>query len=55
VKAIVYEKFVPIDVFESKEIENPTPKNDDLLVKVHAISINAIDIISYSGSSLFLV
>jgi len=51
-KAIVYEKFGPPDVFELKEVEKPTPKNDELLVRVHATSVNAIDKIFRSGDSL---
>jgi len=48
-KAIVYEKFGSPDVFELKEIDIPIPGDKDLLVKVHATSVNAIDMIFRTG------
>jgi len=51
-KAIVYEEFGSADVLELKEVETPTPKDDELLVKVHATSVNAIDMIFRSGATL---
>ena len=42
-KAIVYEKYGLPDVLELKDVENPTPLDDEVLVEVHAASVNAYD------------
>jgi len=42
-KAIVYRRYGPPDVLEYKEIDNPTPADDQVLVKVRAASVNPLD------------
>lgn len=43
-KAIVYTEYGSPDVLQLKEVAKPTPKDDQVLVKVYAVSVNAADL-----------
>ncbi len=48
-KAIVYTKYGSPDVLQFKEVERPSPQDDELLIKIHAAAITAGDVIVLKG------
>jgi NADPH:quinone reductase and related Zn-dependent oxidoreductases len=42
-KAIVYSRYGPPDVLQFRDVEKPVPNDDEVLIKVHAASVNPVD------------
>ena len=53
-KAIVYRCYGSPDVLEFENVEKPTPLDDEVLVKVHAASVNPLDWHYMRGSPYFM-
>ena len=53
-KAIVYDQYGPPDVLRLEEVEIPVPKNNEVLVRVRAASINYADWQVLRGESFLL-
>jgi NADPH:quinone reductase-like Zn-dependent oxidoreductase len=52
-KAVVYTEYGSPDVLQLKEVERPVPKDDELLIKVHAVSVNRSDWEGLIGKPLY--
>src|SRR6516165_5381424 len=52
-KAVVYTRYGPPDVLRWTDVETPVPKDNEVLVKVHAVSLNASDWEVLRGKPLY--
>jgi NADPH:quinone reductase-like Zn-dependent oxidoreductase len=51
-KAMVYTKYGPPDVLQLLEAEKPAPRDDEVLIRVHAASVNPYDLHYLTGKPL---
>src|SRR5262252_3237722 len=52
-KAVVYTRYGPPDVLRLADVQTPVPKDDEVLVQVHAVSLNASDWEVLRGKPLY--
>ena len=53
-KAIVREKYGSAKELKLQEIEKPVPKENEVLIKVHAVSLNASDVENMTGKPFYI-
>jgi NADPH:quinone reductase-like Zn-dependent oxidoreductase len=52
-KAVVYTHYGSPEVLQLTEAENPVPKDEELLIKVQAVSVNRSDWEGLTGKPLY--
>jgi NADPH:quinone reductase-like Zn-dependent oxidoreductase len=52
-KAVVYYKYGSPDVLKLEEVKKPSPKDDEVLLKIHAVSVNRSDWEGLTGKPLY--
>lgn len=49
VKAVTFSKYGSPDVLQVRDVEKPTPQDDEVLVKIHASSVNPVQWYTMTG------
>ena len=52
-KAVVCTKYGPPEVLQLKEVEKPTPKKDEVLIKIYSTVVTALDCTGRKGEPFF--
>ncbi|NOK61034.1 MAG: NAD(P)-dependent alcohol dehydrogenase [Chloroflexi bacterium AL-W] len=42
-KAIVFTHYGPLDVLQFKKVAKPTPRNKEVLIRIHATTVTAVE------------